>query len=49
MRKNYWPLLQTRDYVSEFATRVVGDDDVFASYVSPKWSLGGDLLERDSP
>ena len=44
MRKSYWPLLQDRDYVSEFATRVVRDDDVFASYASPKWSLSGDML-----
>ena len=44
MRKSYWPLLQNRDYLSEFATRVVRDDEVIASYASPKWSLSGDML-----
>ncbi len=44
MRKSYWPLLQDRDYVSEFATRVVEDDDIYISYASPKWSLSGDML-----
>ena len=44
MRKKYWPLLQTRDYVSEFATRVVQADDVFQLYVFPSWSLSGDML-----
>ena len=44
MRKSYWPLLQDRDYVSEFATRVVEEDDVYVSYASPRWSLSGDML-----
>ena len=46
MRKKYWPLLQNRDYVSEFATRVVQDDDVYSRYryASPRWSLSGDML-----
>ena len=44
MRKRYWPLLQHRDYVSEFATRVVDDDDVHGLYMAPEWSLGGDML-----
>ena len=44
MRKKYWPLLQTRDYMSEFATRVVQVDDVFQLYVFPSWSLSGDML-----
>ena len=38
MRKKYWPLLQNRDYVSEFATRVVQDDDVHSLYAGPRWS-----------
>ena len=44
MRKRYWPLLQHRDYVSEFATRVVDDDEVHGLYMAPEWSLGGDML-----
>jgi len=44
MRKKYWPMLQTRDYVSEFATRVVQADDIFQLYVFPSWSLSGDML-----
>ena len=44
LRKRYWPLLQHRDYVSEFATRVVDDDEADGLYMSPEWSLGGDML-----
>jgi dipeptidyl aminopeptidase/acylaminoacyl peptidase len=44
MRKTYWPLLQTRDYVSEFAERIIESDDFFGLYTSPDWSLGGDML-----
>lgn len=44
MRKKYWPLLQDRDYVSEFASRVLADDDVYRLYMAPSWSLGGDML-----
>ena len=44
MRKKYWPLLQNRDYVSEFATRIVQDDDVYSLYAAPRWSLSGDML-----
>lgn len=44
MRKRYWPLLQHRDYVSEFASRVVDNDEVRGLYMSPEWSLGGDML-----
>ena len=44
MRKQYWPLLQDRDYVSDFATRVVEDDAVYRLYMAPEWSLGGDML-----
>ncbi len=44
MRKKYWPLLQDRDYVSEFATRVMQDDDIPRLYMAPSWSLGGDML-----
>lgn len=44
MRKKYWPLLQDRDYVSEFATRVLQDDDIPRLYMAPSWSLGGDML-----
>lgn len=44
MRKKYWPILQNRDYVSEFAERIVDSDDFFGLYASPDWSLGGDML-----
>ncbi|MFH1569098.1 MAG: peptidase MA family metallohydrolase, partial [Gemmatimonadota bacterium] len=44
MRKKYWPLLQSRDYLTEFATRVVKADDVYQLYVYPDWSLSGDML-----
>ncbi|MEE2658330.1 MAG: peptidase MA family metallohydrolase [Candidatus Latescibacterota bacterium] len=44
MRKQYWPLLKDRDYVSELATRVVQAEDVHSLYASPDWSLGGDML-----
>lgn len=44
MRKKYWPLLQDRDYVSEFATRVLKGDDIPRLYMAPSWSLGGDML-----
>ncbi len=43
MRKAYWPLLQTRDYTSEFAEKI-GDDDTINSFSSPCWSLSGDML-----
>jgi len=44
MRKKYWPLLVDRDYVSEFATRVVRADAVHSAYAAPRWSLSGDML-----
>ena len=44
MRKKYWPLLQSRDYLSEIARNVVEDEDVYRSYASPRWSLSGDML-----
>ena len=44
MRKKYWPLLVDRDYMSEFATRVVRADAVHSSYAAPRWSLSGDML-----
>jgi hypothetical protein len=43
MRKAYWPLLQTRDYTSEFAEEI-GDDENIHSFSSPCWSLSGDML-----
>ena len=43
MRKTYWPLLQTRDYTSEFAEKI-GDDDDIHSFSSACWSLSGDML-----
>ncbi len=44
MRKHYWPLLQTRDYASEIADKIGGDDDVYQMFASPRWSLSGDML-----
>ena len=44
MRKKYWPLLQDRDYVSEFATRGVRADAIHSAYAAPRWSLSGDML-----
>lgn len=43
MRKSYWPLLQTRDYTSEFAEKI-GDDEDIHSFSSACWSLSGDML-----
>ena len=43
MRKTYWPLLQTRDYTSEFAEKI-GDDENIHSFSSACWSLSGDML-----
>ena len=45
MRKQYWPLLQDRDYLSEFATRVVSRDiGKYSAFLAPRWSLSGDML-----
>lgn len=44
MRKSYWPLLQTRDYISEFAEKIGDDDEIFQSFSSARWSLSGDML-----
>ena len=44
MRKTYWPLLQSRDYLSELATPVVHSEDMQAVQMSPRWSISGDML-----
>ena len=44
MRKSYWPLLQTRDYISEFAEEIGDKDENFQSFSSARWSLSGDML-----
>ena len=44
MRKTFWPLLQSRDYLSEIAEKVVKSEDFFGTYASPDWSLSGDML-----
>jgi len=44
MRKQYWPLLQTRDYLSEIGRKVVDDDETYSTYLAPQWSLSGDML-----
>ena len=44
MRKQYWPLLQTRDYLSEIGRKIVDDDETYSTYLAPQWSLSGDML-----
>ncbi|MDP6700848.1 MAG: peptidase MA family metallohydrolase, partial [Candidatus Latescibacteria bacterium] len=44
MRKSYWPLLQTRDYISEFAEEIGDKDESFQSFSNARWSLSGDML-----
>ena len=44
MRKQYWPLLQNRDYLSELATPVVHSEDMQSVQMSPRWSISGDML-----
>ncbi len=45
MRKHYWPLLQTRDYMSEIAEKIGNnEDDEYRVFSSPRWSLSGDML-----
>ena len=44
MRKQYWPLLQSRDYLSELGRKVIDDDEIYAIYANPSWSLSGDML-----
>jgi Tol biopolymer transport system component len=44
LRKHYWPLLQSRDYLSEIAHKVVKGEDRYQSYSNPRWSLSGDML-----
>ncbi len=44
MRKQYWPLLQTRDYFAELGHKVGNDENPYQGYASAKWSLSGDML-----
>ena len=44
LRKKYWPLLQSRDYLAEIGRKVVQEEGNYAAYSSPRWSLSGDLL-----
>jgi len=44
MKKTYWPLLQSRDYLSELAAPVVHSEDMQAAQMSPRWSISGDML-----
>jgi hypothetical protein len=44
MRKKYWPLLQTRDYLSELATKVAKEQSKTRAFLNPRWSLSGDML-----
>ncbi|MBM3276939.1 MAG: PD40 domain-containing protein [Candidatus Handelsmanbacteria bacterium] len=44
MRKHYWPLLQSRDYLVEIAHRIIKTEDQYENYSNPRWSLSGDML-----
>ena len=44
MRKQYWPLLQTRDYFAELGNKVGSEENPYQGYASAKWSLSGDML-----
>jgi dipeptidyl aminopeptidase/acylaminoacyl peptidase len=44
MRKQYWPLLQSRDYLSEIAQKVAKKQSRTQAFVNPEWSLSGDML-----
>jgi Tol biopolymer transport system component len=44
LRKHYWPLLQSRDYLSEIAYKIIKSEDQYQSYANPRWSLSGDML-----
>jgi Tol biopolymer transport system component len=44
LRKHYWPLLQSRDYLSEIAHKIIRSEDRYQSYSNPRWSLSGDML-----
>ena len=44
MRKQYWPLLQSRDYLSELGRKVTDGDETYSIYANPRWSLSGDML-----
>ena len=44
MRKKYWPLLQTRDYLSELATKIAKKRSETHAFLNPRWSLSGDML-----
>lgn len=44
MRKQYWPLLQSRDYLTEIGRKVVDEDENHNIYANARWSLSGDML-----
>ena len=44
MRKQYWPLLQSRDYLTEIGRKIVDEDENHNTYASARWSLSGDML-----
>lgn len=44
LRKHYWPLLQSRDYLSEIAHKIIKTEDEYENYSNPRWSLSGDML-----
>ncbi len=46
MRKQYWPLLQTRDYISEIADKI-GDDDDMIEYLSRLEEISDDSADDE--
>ena len=46
LRRQYWPLLQSRDYLSDLGRRLeaAADDDESRAYYNARWSLSGDML-----
>ena len=44
MRKQYWPLLQARDYASEIGKKISSEDREYQSFSMPSWSLSGDMI-----
>ncbi|MBI2503911.1 MAG: PD40 domain-containing protein [Candidatus Latescibacteria bacterium] len=44
LRKHYWPLLQSRDYLAEISHKIIKTEDEYQNYSNPRWSLSGDML-----
>ncbi len=44
LRKQYWPMLEHRDYLDELGRKVVRNRDEYRMYMNGRWSLSGDML-----